>query len=1618
METQSRKSILLTSVFIFFVLAGQALAETWTVQGLAGVPMGYYNDIAVDSAGHVHLVYYADMDMTYVIWYATNASGKWEHLTVDTAAYAPMSIAVDGSNKVHISYFDGGLKYATNASGQWHTTTVATSYVSTDNDIAVDSQGHAYISCNKGSFPWAVYYFTNKTGSWIRYTIESSDDDAVSGTGSAIVIDESDDLHLAYGVIGDIRYATNKSGQWDIQTAGGIGSSAWYITPDIAVSESGHPYIVFCRWTYNPEGADSWALGYATQNFIGQWDVSILRSTGQTGICPSIAVATPGSVRICYRNESTNKIMYGRNGGGSWYFQTVADATDETTGIALDPGLGVHLSFCQHPGVITYARASAITPPAPSDVQVHRTYDQLHITWKDNAGNESGYQVQYFETPSLKPGWRTFAELGPNATSCQLNNPLYQHTYQFRVCAVNQYGCSPYAESDPITIYLLLQWIHLTSPDGGEEWDPHSSHNITWSSGTFGRPLFVDLAYSTDAGSNWTAIAEDIPNTGSYLWEVPDDYSEHCLAKVASANQKFYDLSNLEFKIPFPQVYMSFHIEDALEGVVVYKVAGDSDQGPTYYTRLDVVVKLLSYSNYISKDIPVKLTVPGDVLGQPQYTRTRNSSAGALSAIPFTNLGGGQYLVDVDLTPFTIWPGFTLFYYKQVVFRFLIPNDIAAGSIVLEANMNKNKVNLNKFGFLRMMAPGTVRAIYVTNRELLYDQYVHSHVNSLLQRMFTEAQGPPASHSPSGVIYYIERYSGLARNWDNTTVDYTSETTANQTANHIDDVIEDIHEDATQYITITLPFIGTFKLPIAWPTFLQIVGDDNIIPFYRYNDPSDDEGIDKISWCAHGWCVDSATNPAVHATDEDYLLTDNPYADLAGGSDWKTGDVELYIGRILGETAADMLSLFVEGVDNVNNGRTGGVVMASVDGWELGLEPDDGRAGEFADLYDVTALLRNKGFAVRNDDIPTSEVRTIDVMTYPTNWNQKFHDAANNTGGMDIFFIGGHDSYDYADIPGDDFSPDDTPGDYTRFGLDHPIAMIVGCHGGLPVPDIDLDGGADNCMVYDLIHEGARAYIGASGFSYGSPGYLHKCKWAELMMQDFFNYLMKPSGGNSMALGAALAKAKANYIFDYLGSGKDHLDRKTVTEFNLFGVPWSCVIYPSASSRAPLPASLMQNEDLIKGAVIRQTEKTYTQSFTIPIKKYEVKEERQGKIKYHLVTIPGGDSAVADDTPILPYVKGFTLPLPPEAEVLSVEVKKPAKPTDIGQYNVPIAQVEPWSEGGLTYTTKSSIQSLYPSVEELVQYQQTDEGLLFTVFPIRHNPSPLSKQTLFYPSFTVNVTYEAPITVGIVSFSTDKDEYNPGETVRTTDVISNVGDGEAVLEAMLQIKDAGRETLATLYSQPFTVPSGSLYTLNMSYAGSLDSGAYTAYLQVKSGKLPLGGASDAFTVKGSGILALDVPPRLYLGETGDCVLTFFNANEQDMQATFEMTLQDAVGGLTQSLPAQEVEVPAMSEKEVTFAWTPNLKGSGQWLANASVVMGQVRYGPISDFIEVHDCPYADLDGNCFVNFMDFAVFSRQWMVLQCSTIDWCEGADINHSGAVDIHDLRIMAEQWLAGKLP
>ena len=95
--------------------------------------------------------------------------------------------------------------------------------------------------------------------------------------------------------------------------------------------------------------------------------------------------------------------------------------------------------------------------------------------------------------------------------------------------------------------------VDVTSPNGGEDWQVGSSHNITWtSSGLSGN---VHIEYSTNNGSNWTDVIASTANSGTYSWTIPSASSANCLVRVSDLSGTPSDVSNAVFTIaPVPVI--------------------------------------------------------------------------------------------------------------------------------------------------------------------------------------------------------------------------------------------------------------------------------------------------------------------------------------------------------------------------------------------------------------------------------------------------------------------------------------------------------------------------------------------------------------------------------------------------------------------------------------------------------------------------------------------------------------------------------------------------------------------------------------------------------------------------------------------------------------------------------------------------------------------------------------------------------------------------------------------------------------------------------------------------------------------------------------------------------
>ena len=118
-------------------------------------------------------------------------------------------------------------------------------------------------------------------------------------------------------------------------------------------------------------------------------------------------------------------------------------------------------------------------------------------------------------------------------------------------------------QSDAFEV-LSYATYEVTIPNGGEDLTIGTEYDITWTS--YGKKIgsggedyfFTGIYYSTDNGDNWTLVAEQQANDGSYTWDVPDVETAEGLIKIVDANDELIvDTSDTTFSITLPTVTLS-----------------------------------------------------------------------------------------------------------------------------------------------------------------------------------------------------------------------------------------------------------------------------------------------------------------------------------------------------------------------------------------------------------------------------------------------------------------------------------------------------------------------------------------------------------------------------------------------------------------------------------------------------------------------------------------------------------------------------------------------------------------------------------------------------------------------------------------------------------------------------------------------------------------------------------------------------------------------------------------------------------------------------------------------------------------------------------------------------
>jgi hypothetical protein len=303
-----------------FSLASVQTAATWNVQTVDSAgDVGGASSIALDSSNRPHISYYDDTygDLMYARW----TGSAWSIQTVDSAGDVgwDTSIALDSSNRPHISYYDAtnrNLKYARWTGSAWSIQTVdSPGDVGWWTSIALDSSNNPHISYQAN-----FYDYTNSALKYAKWTGSAWSVQTVDSTGSvgsynSIALDSSNNPHISYydGTNANLKYAKWTGSAWSKETvdsAGDVGRDT-----SIALDSTGNPHISYHYYT-NRDLKYAYFGTSVLDTDLDFWFTPNPANPGQTVQLQGTLEDEHGSPVY----PAQVKLEYSLNGGATWNF--------------------------------------------------------------------------------------------------------------------------------------------------------------------------------------------------------------------------------------------------------------------------------------------------------------------------------------------------------------------------------------------------------------------------------------------------------------------------------------------------------------------------------------------------------------------------------------------------------------------------------------------------------------------------------------------------------------------------------------------------------------------------------------------------------------------------------------------------------------------------------------------------------------------------------------------------------------------------------------------------------------------------------------------------------------------------------------------------------------------------------------------------------------------------------------------------------------------------------------------------------------------------------------------------------------------------------------------------
>ena len=281
-----------------------------------------------------------------------------------------------------------------------------------------------------------------------------------------------------------------------------------------------------------PNGSENWETG-STQTIT--WT-----STGITGNV-KIELYKDGSLNSTLSADEPDDDSY------SWSISSgLADGSDYRIRItSLDDGTVYDDSNAD----FSLAAPSTITVTDPDGAEDWETGSTHNITW--TSVNVTGnVKVLLYKGGSLN-STLTSDTANDGTYSWSISSGLADGSdYKIRITSLSD--GTVYDESDANFSLAAPASITVTDPDGSEEWETGSTHNVTWTSVNVTGNVKVELY---KGGSLNSSLTSDTANDGTYSWAISSglaDGTDYKIRITSLADGTVYDESDANFELAAP----------------------------------------------------------------------------------------------------------------------------------------------------------------------------------------------------------------------------------------------------------------------------------------------------------------------------------------------------------------------------------------------------------------------------------------------------------------------------------------------------------------------------------------------------------------------------------------------------------------------------------------------------------------------------------------------------------------------------------------------------------------------------------------------------------------------------------------------------------------------------------------------------------------------------------------------------------------------------------------------------------------------------------------------------------------------------------------------------------